>query len=621
MNENITYHILNYINQSTNYAVVISGNYGIGKTHFIQNLLFPKIQEIKIEDKQKFKTITISLFGVKSIEDVEKIIFLELFAPKDWQKTSAKILSVVARGAGSFFNIDIDKALKDSSLSAGDLNKYNNLVICIDDIDRKSAELNLSEVYGFINNLTENLGAKVILIANENTLRNEFNGSASNAYSVLREKVIGVSFPFQSDLQLIFNQIISQYDTTDNPYYNFLKENSEYILDCIKRNDNNIRNLIFFVQQFKLVFNELNRKIERITNDLQNRKSEILELVLMSFLPICIEYKLGNLSDENQLEIIQYLSGNNFDWGLLNLPASEEQEVTYLDLFKNKYNFNNNKLNHFESIFQFIIGVEKYNLDKNIEELESYFNINQDHYDEKKEIYEKLGYWEVVNLSFNEYKHYTKKLIKLALQGELQIDEYADAYIFALRFDNLLEIDQNDLKEKFIRALERHGKNISYKSSNFFYRVSVERANPLFANFEQILFKCHEINRFNKNKILQSELDELFLEFSSNPHDFIERCSDTVLFVENEFFSKFKFSKFWSIIRMLSNRDLIAFAYVIENRFSDFANEYVSEKLFLEELKNKIEQKINSKSTSKIDEIALKFLLQKIDIALSKFSN
>jgi hypothetical protein len=613
MNENITYHILNYINQDTNYAVVISGNYGIGKTHFIQNILFPKIQEIKVNEKPKFTTITISLFGVNSIDEVEKKIFLELFAPKDWQKKGAKIVGLVARGAGSFFNIDVDKVLKESTLSAGDLNKYNNLVICIDDLDRKSPELNLSEVYGFINNLTENLGSKVIIVANEDNLRSEFIDQNANAYSVLREKVIGISFPFQTNLQETFTQIISKFQTIDRVYFDFLIEQSTYIIDCIRKNEDNLRNLIFFVEQFKIVFTELNNEIDKLTNDLRNRKKEILELILKSYLPICLEYKLGNLSDDNQQELIEYLQGNRFDWGLANLNT-EVDEQSYIDTFKNKYNFSRNDINYFDSIFFYIIGSEKYNVQKNIEELESLYNINTEHYDEKKELYEKLQYWNVVGLKFNDYRKYTNRLITLALQGELQIDEYADAYVFALRFDNLLALDPIKLKEKFIKALEKNEKTIEYKRSNFFYRVSLDRTSPLFVHFEEILFKCREINENNRNRILQSELEVLFTNFSDDPHNFILNCLDNIKFVENNFFSKFGFSKFWKIISKLNNTDLVEFGYVIERRFSSSSYpNYTSEKSFLELLKVKIEQKIGSNSTDKISKVALKFFLEKIN--------
>jgi hypothetical protein len=613
MNENITYHILNYINQDTNYAVVISGNYGIGKTHFVQNILYPEIQNIKVEEKPKFKTITISLFGVTSIDEVEKKIFLELFAPREWQKKGAKIFGLVARGAGSFFNIDVDKVLKESTLSAGDLNKYNNLVICIDDLDRKSPELNLTEVYGFINNLTENLGSKVIIIANEDNLRSEFTDQNTNAYSVLREKVIGISFPFQSDLEETFKQIISKFEIVDSIYFDFLTEQSSYIIDCIRRNEDNLRNLIFFVEQFRIVFTELNTEINKLTNDLKNRKKEILELMIKSFLPICLEYKLGNLSNENQQELITYLKGNSFDWGLANLNIETENQG-YLDTFKNKYNFNRNEIKYFESIFLYIIGSEKYNVLKNIEELESFYNINAELYDEKKELYEKLKYWEVVDLKFNEYRAYTNRLISLALKGELQIDEYADAYIFALRFDNLLQLNPTELKEKFIKALKKNEKLIEYKKNSFFFRVTVDRNNSLFNHFEEILLKCREINDKNKNRVLQTELEVIFDEFNNNPHNFIVSCLDSIKFIENDFFSKFSFSKFWKIISTLNNKDLVELGYVLETRFcTPSFHDYSSEKHFLEELKVKVEQKINSKSVGKITKIALKFLLEKIN--------
>ena len=48
MNEEITYRIKQYLELDTNYAIIINGDYGIGKTHYIKNYLFPKIAELKI---------------------------------------------------------------------------------------------------------------------------------------------------------------------------------------------------------------------------------------------------------------------------------------------------------------------------------------------------------------------------------------------------------------------------------------------------------------------------------------------------------------------------------------------------------------------------------------------
>lgn len=119
-------------------------------------------------------------------------------------------------------------------------------------------------------------------------------------------------------------------------------------------------------------------------------------------------------------------------------------------------------------------------------------------------------------------------------------------YVFALRFDNLLALDPIKLKKKknLSKTLEKNEKTIEYKRSNFFYRVSLDRTSPLFVHFEEILFKCREINENNRNRILQSELEVLFTNFSDDPHNFILNCLDNIKFVENNFFS-FGFSKFW----------------------------------------------------------------------------
>ncbi len=625
MNENITYHILNYINSSTNYAVVISGNYGIGKTHFIQNSLFPKIQEIKIGDarneKQKFKTITISLFGIKTIEDIEKLIFLELFAPAEWKKKGLKIIGAVFKGAGSFFNVDIDKVLKESSLSAGELNKYNDLVICIDDIDRKSKELDLIEIYGFINNLVENLGTKVILVANEDTLRDEINSKSSDAYSVLREKVIGISFPFQTDVRNIFFQLIENYKTESNSYFELLKQQSDYIIECVEKNNKNIRNLLFFLEQFRIVFIELSKELDKQQNDLINKKNEILERVLKSFLPISFEYKLGKLSDTNQKELTNYLNGNNFDWGLANLAPLEDNNQSYLDTFKAKYNFNRNELIFFESIFNYIVGKERFNADKTISELTAIYNINDENYDEKDELYKKLQYWEFVNLTYSEYRVLTNQLIAFAKEGKLQIDEYTDAFLYAIRFNNLLNYNIDKLKRDFLVALEKHKSNFDFKKSSFLYRNSIDRSSPHYDSFIEILQKCIEVNESNNKRIEKEQLTGLFNEFKNKPSEFILSCSDNALFIEKPFFAEFSFIAFWSIIKSLKNTDIIEFSYVIEHRYDNYYPGIEVEKDFLQELKLKITEKVNSKSISKMNKIPYNFLLEKIEISITNISN
>lgn len=82
MNEEITNRIEQYLDLDTNYAIIINGDYGIGKTHYIKNQLFPKIAKLKIphsENEETYIPVLISLFGAKSIEDIQNQIFVELY--------------------------------------------------------------------------------------------------------------------------------------------------------------------------------------------------------------------------------------------------------------------------------------------------------------------------------------------------------------------------------------------------------------------------------------------------------------------------------------------------------------------------------------------------------------
>ena len=61
----------------TDYAVMINGEWGSGKTHFWNNKLRQRIENIRNKKGQLYKTIYISLYGINSLEEISKKIFLE----------------------------------------------------------------------------------------------------------------------------------------------------------------------------------------------------------------------------------------------------------------------------------------------------------------------------------------------------------------------------------------------------------------------------------------------------------------------------------------------------------------------------------------------------------------
>ena len=60
--------------QSYNYAILIDGEWGCGKTYFIQNVLKGCIEEAEREQEHPRKIKYISLYGCKSIQDIQENI-------------------------------------------------------------------------------------------------------------------------------------------------------------------------------------------------------------------------------------------------------------------------------------------------------------------------------------------------------------------------------------------------------------------------------------------------------------------------------------------------------------------------------------------------------------------
>ena len=257
MNNNQIDIVLQYLKLETNHAIIINGQYGVGKTYFYKNELAPQIEKTSLPQNElkKFTPIHISLFGLKNIEEIQTAIFLELYPilKNKGLKLAIGVGKSLIRGMAQITKLgDIDKYITDQNLEVGDWLKYDELVICFDDLDRKSNSLLTEDIFGFINSLVENQGAKILIIANEEILRQD-----DNYLEKAREKVIGASIQYTPDPQLVFQKIIeTRYSSSNKLFFNFLSQNEKYIIDVIKANQNNFRNLIFFLEYFKLIFSE-----------------------------------------------------------------------------------------------------------------------------------------------------------------------------------------------------------------------------------------------------------------------------------------------------------------------------------------------------------------------------
>src|SRR5690606_13027773 len=126
-------------------------------------------------------------------------------------------------------------------------------------------------------------------------------------------------------------------------YFSYLNDSSQKIISRIQQNNNNLRNLIFFLEHYKIIFNSLEEYLETDDN-LKPLKKEIFELILNFTLPISIEYKMGDLKPEFFGDIKDLYVGGLFnlsaflsDGPSLKIKSEEEKIETYPEIYKKKY--------------------------------------------------------------------------------------------------------------------------------------------------------------------------------------------------------------------------------------------------------------------------------------------
>lgn len=175
----ITEEILRYLkDESYNYAVLIDGEWGSGKTFFVNNTLTKEInkQEANLNTNRSVKYV--SLYGCKDMADVQENIawsFAEDARRKiknrmKWGTTVEKVSSNILLSSQKIGNVIMKKFLPEASLYkiSSDWLNLGSFIFIFDDLERCDCHVN--EVFGFLNELVEHENTKVIIIANEKEL-------------------------------------------------------------------------------------------------------------------------------------------------------------------------------------------------------------------------------------------------------------------------------------------------------------------------------------------------------------------------------------------------------------------------------------------------------------------
>lgn len=181
INKDIEKKFSKILSDNDNKVIAFTGDWGIGKTYFLNEFKKQHPEEIK-------ESIYISLFGLKDLKQL-KLRALRSAIPEYLQNDRASDLFKTIKNA--IKNLSKGLIVLDdlALLALGDY--LQDKVIIIDDIERKNNALDIDEVMGFIDDCINNYQARFILVFNSKKI-------ASEKYFDYYEKIIDSEIKFKS---------------------------------------------------------------------------------------------------------------------------------------------------------------------------------------------------------------------------------------------------------------------------------------------------------------------------------------------------------------------------------------------------------------------------------------
>ena len=495
--------VKDYLTRETNNALLITGKWGVGKTYFFNNILSKEIEKtsIKGDTSSTYTSIRVSLFGVTNINDIERRIIAPVPALliKGVIELGEKALNYfLSIGLKGFFSESFSKLIDEFKPTNGDIiiSKANTLVICFDDLERISKSFAMENLIGYINNLTENYDFKVILIGNTDKMED------SN-FKEIKEKLIGVEIEFDNDIKLVFDNIVEEKPYSDN-YKNFLLEKKDFICSFFSEDYKNIRTLLIVLECYKYIYSAITKNPK--SKPLEQYKDDLIKSTLLFTIAIAIEFKKGNLSKKDKETM------NNEIWAILdfnNLSGDDENNQNEENSIFEKINdiyYEKNIYKFYETIFDYIIGINTFIEEKFIAEAKQKYGISQN--ENLPECYKALNEIStdvIFKISNEEYIERLTKVLEYVDNGEYELDSYLGIYNHIIKYEDPLKIGEENLTKRIIAGIEKGKGNLKYNHELAKMSQIFEIPNSMDEYAREILKFCLDINEEKKQEIHKNE--------------------------------------------------------------------------------------------------------------------
>ena len=622
--EDLVESILDYIRaEYTDYAIMINGEWGSGKTYFWDHKIKPKIETMQVNGK-KLTPIYMSLYGISNLEEISKKIFIETTQLMD--KNLKKFMN--SNGAGSipeYAKTGLDMANFFGVTQNGDRIDYaqffstDDKVLCFDDLER--ANVDVIDILGYINNFVEHDHIKTIIICNEKELSTKLKNSnlemktfiatylldkenklniktdkpmverirdtieyvfdKANDYERIKEKLIGETFEYAPEFNYIINGLLMRYEN-DADLIRFLRENTGLITSTFnKSGTRNLRILKHALNNFKKIF-------DTVTKSYPNTNHRVLQTMLIFTIAISFEIKAGKITKDKFINI-----NNNEEYKsvLVSSRVFMDNRQFYIKEFDNNYYYN------FKAEYRFFKFIEKYVrtrifdmkiFKENMEVIRDTVDTNQ------LPGYKRLlteEYWKIPDDQFNGVIDETLDYVKNGKIEIIQIVKLFSYFAYFIKKD-LINYDMKTIKSVFF-----NGMNISSLTSTYcanadeeLSQVAVE--DEFETDMEEILKHFNEINMQLKTKMYNEKAEEIFKYIPMKMELFYDKfdkeCMNIPIFKYYDAFQTFQ------RISCASNEDIVT----IKEKLTDRAKRYKEEIPNIKKLKQIMDDYIDGKLPS-----------------------
>jgi hypothetical protein len=621
MNENIVNFLNGYMmNPDPQYAVLLKGKWGCGKTHFINHWI--DAYKGNPTTEQVLEPIYVSLYGLSDTKQITTALN-RVICPILYGKAAkaGKVLAKIASAMVLKHEVDLNyDGISDLSINIGidSLSKFKSndslanskKLLIFDDLER--CDIPMKKLLGYLNFFVEQCNCHLIVIGDEDKIA---EGENKKIFGEFKEKTIGREFEIATDIHSALDTFVNQ-----TPKNDFVVGHQEQIEKFFAMTEcANLR----ILRQALWDFSRFEESMTDFLGD--SRYEDIMIHVLGTYVISYCEYRGKN----HQLfdAWIQYaIKGQQFDKEKIENLKSQLGDLhqRYNNIYQHLSNYQTFKIEFVERVLLELntgnsikdyVGKEYF---APIAEVRSWARINEVYAMSNKEF-----------ISF--YRTLIDDICGIQVTSMKNLG-YAIAYLVYLDSRAIKEFDEKDFNN-ICEALPKYWESFQDEESVYDARMAFSRGVNSYMTTEKLKRLpeiCAKFNEEYENRLKMSKnlMTRTLEELSDSNVD--ELCTlnkqalpdHSCTYDMVSIFNHVDMDKLMDNLLNLSNESLNSFTHFIRDRYylsynmSDWIHETNDDIKPLEKLKEKVDEII--KTEEYIRKAAFMNLSKSLDGAIKR---